>query len=174
MKHFFTVTLSSPKIIPKRWLTMTLKVNFSATKLNFLTAAILVSILSCVYTGDFVCQCDKGAKNGDTFIGVWNSPTGGCQKNFSVKIDLEDYKIRANPHQTWNGKEVVVFYNAQLGYYPYFTNADGTRSYNGGMPQVCLKSKRSTVVHACCSWSDQFFGQYFLFTLKHLTVKITS
>lgn len=86
------------------------------------------------------CKCEDFAIDGKPFVALWNAPTGGCSKNFSIPIELDDFRILANPHQTWNGKYVVVFYNAQLGYYPYFTNAEGTNDYNGGMPQVMCQN----------------------------------
>ncbi|XP_031563585.1 hyaluronidase-1-like [Actinia tenebrosa] len=82
------------------------------------------------------CKCEDFPIDGKPFMALWNAPTGGCSKNFSIPIELGDFKILSNPQQTWNGKYVVVFYNAQLGYYPYFTNAEGTNNHNGGMPQL--------------------------------------
>ena len=82
------------------------------------------------------CECGDFPLGDRPFVAVWNSPTAGCRVNFSVNINLKDFGILENPGQTWNGKFVTVFYNAQLGLYPYFTNEEGTHNYNGGMPQV--------------------------------------
>lgn len=82
------------------------------------------------------CKCEEFPIEDRPFVAIWNAPTGGCSVNFSININLRDFDILENPKQTWNGKYVTVFYNAQLGLYPYFTNEQGTNSYNGGMPQV--------------------------------------
>ncbi|KAK3714903.1 hypothetical protein QZH41_010904 [Actinostola sp. cb2023] len=103
---------------------------------SFFTVIFLGLLFGLSVAQDTFCQCEKFPIDGKPFVALWNAPTGGCEKNFSIKIELDDFKIRANPLQTWNGKYVVVFYNAQLGFYPYYTNAAGTRSYNGGMPQI--------------------------------------
>lgn len=82
------------------------------------------------------CKCEEFPIEDRPFVAIWNAPTGGCSVNFSININLRDFDILENPKQTWNGKYVTVFYNAQLGLYPYFTNEQGTNSYNGGMPQL--------------------------------------
>ena len=43
---------------------------------------------------------------------VWNGPSQGC----SPAIPLEDYGIRANPAQSFNGSVITLFY--QLGLWP--------------------------------------------------------
>lgn len=82
------------------------------------------------------CKCEDFPIEDRPFVAIWNAPTGGCYVNYSININLRDFDILENPKQTWDGKYVTVFYNAQLGLYPYFTNEQGTNSYNGGMPQV--------------------------------------
>ena len=84
----------------------------------------------------YICKCEDFPVEDRPFVAIWNAPTGGCSVNYSININLRDFDILENPMQTWDGKYVTVFYNAQLGLYPYFTNPEGTRSYNGGMPQV--------------------------------------
>ena len=84
----------------------------------------------------YICKCEDFPVEDRPFVAIWNAPTGGCSVNYSININLRDFDILENPEQTWDGKYVTVFYNAQLGLYPYFTNAEGTNSYNGGMPQV--------------------------------------
>lgn len=84
----------------------------------------------------YICKCEDFPIEDRPFVAIWNAPTGGCSVNYSININLRDFDILENPKQTWNGKYVTVFYNAQLGLYPYFTNAEGTNSYNGGMPQL--------------------------------------
>ena len=84
-----------------------------------------------------ICKCEDFPVEDRPFVAIWNAPTGGCSVNYSININLRDFDILENPMQSWDGKFVTVFYNAQLGLYPYYTNPEGTRSYNGGMPQVC-------------------------------------
>lgn len=85
----------------------------------------------------YICKCEDSDVRDRPFVAIWNAPTGGCSVNYSIDINLRDFGILENPKQTWDGKYVTVFYNAQLGLYPYFTDPEGTNSYNGGMPQVC-------------------------------------
>lgn len=84
-----------------------------------------------------ICKCEDFPVENRPFVAIWNAPTGGCSVNYSININLRDFDILENPMQSWDGEFVTVFYNAQLGLYPYYTNPEGTRSYNGGMPQVC-------------------------------------
>ena len=83
-----------------------------------------------------VCRCTTKSKFGKPFVVLWNSPTEGCHVNFSVHIELEKYGILTNSNQTWNGEVVTVFYNAQLGLYPYYRHENEKRKYNAGLPQV--------------------------------------
>lgn len=85
---------------------------------------------------NYYCGCEEFPLRNRPFVAVWNAPTGGCNVNFSININLQKFDILENTNQTWNGKYVTVFYNAQLGLYPYFTNDEGTQNYNGGIPQV--------------------------------------
>ena len=83
------------------------------------------------------CRCENASLFGKPFVVLWNSPTEGCHVNFSVKIEFEKFGILTNTNQTWDGEIVTVFYNAQLGLYPYFEEGDANWTYNGGLPQVC-------------------------------------
>ena len=67
---------------------------------------------------------------------LWNSPTEGCHVNFSVNIELQKYGILTNSNQTWDGEVVTVFYNGQLGLYPFYRNEDENMKYNDGLPQL--------------------------------------
>ena len=95
------------------------------------------------------CKCENFPIEDRPFVAIWNAPTGGCNVNYSININLKNFDILENPEQTWNGKYVTVFYNAQLGLYPYFTNEEGTNSYNGGMPQVYI-THRCNASHVSC------------------------
>jgi len=81
------------------------------------------------------CRCENFAFGGKPFVALWNSPTIGCDFNFSTPVHLKKYGILENDRQTWDGKQVTVFASAQLGLYPYFV-MNGEGNYNGGLPQV--------------------------------------
>lgn len=68
------------------------------------------------------------------FITVWNTPTDNCTSNWNVTLDLSAFDFVVNPDQTWRGEYIVIFYNHQLGLFPYF-DSDG-KAVNGGLPQV--------------------------------------
>ncbi|XP_078372681.1 hyaluronidase-1-like isoform X1 [Oculina patagonica] len=105
-------------------------------QLHLLVAGISLLVNALDIKNSF-CKCeDFPAIEDRPFVAIWNAPTGGCYVNYSININLRDFDILENPKQTWDGKYVTVFYNAQLGLYPYFTNEQGTNSYNGGMPQL--------------------------------------
>lgn len=105
-------------------------------KLHF--AVVVMCLLSDTLEAkeSYICKCEDFTVEDRPFVAIWNAPTGGCSVNYSININLREFDILENPKQTWDGKYVTVFYNAQLGLYPYFTNAEGTNSYNGGMPQL--------------------------------------
>ena len=68
------------------------------------------------------------------FITVWNTPTDQCKPKWNVSLDLSAFDIVVNKDQKWCGKYIVIFYNTQLGLYPYFDSNGNT--FNGGLPQV--------------------------------------
>ncbi|XP_028393693.1 uncharacterized protein LOC114518013 [Dendronephthya gigantea] len=105
----------------------------------FIYLTLTVFILAHVESLDInsaVCRCARKSKFGKPFVVVWNSPTGGCHNNFSVHIELEKHGILTNSNQSWNGEVVTVFYNAQLGLYPYYRYEDEKLKYNTGLPQL--------------------------------------
>lgn len=118
----------------------------------------------------YICKCEDFPIEDRPFVAIWNAPTGGCSVNYSININLRDFDILENPKQTWNGKYVTVFYNAQLGLYPYFTNAEGTNSYNGGMPQVSKYSDmfRSVSGHLVILALRFVASNYLLNTIENL------
>ena len=110
---------------------------FQDWKIFILTLTVfVVANVESLDTDSAVCRCTKKSKFGKPFVVVWNSPTGGCHNNFSVNIELEKYGILTNGNQSWNGEVVTVFYNAQLGLYPYYRYEDEKLKYNNGLPQV--------------------------------------
>ena len=111
--------------------------------------------------GSYICKCEDFSLKDRPFVAIWNAPTGGCSVNYSININLRDFDILENPKQTWDGKYVTVFYNAQLGLYPYFTDPEGTNSYNGGMPQVCEKSEILPLVIVTFRVTESFLCHFF-------------
>ena len=101
----------------------------------FLTLCYLIYVQSLDFDSA-VCRCTTKSKFGKPFVVLWNSPTGGCHVNFSVNIELQKYGILTNSNQTWDGEVVTVFYNGQLGLYPFYRDDDKKRKYNVGLPQV--------------------------------------
>ncbi|XP_030063124.1 hyaluronidase-1 [Microcaecilia unicolor] len=67
------------------------------------------------------------------FVTIWNAPTQHCQDRYQVDLDLRVFDIVRNKNQSFIGKEVTIFYNTDLGFYPYYTE-NGT-AVNGGIPQ---------------------------------------
>ncbi|XP_075040247.1 hyaluronidase-1-like [Mixophyes fleayi] len=71
--------------------------------------------------------------SGWPFVIIWNAPTRPCLDNHGVTMDLEYFDIRFNQNQSFLGTEVVIFYNTQLGLYPYYDKEYSP--VNGGLPQ---------------------------------------
>ncbi|XP_075430292.1 hyaluronidase-1 isoform X2 [Ascaphus truei] len=67
------------------------------------------------------------------FVTAWNAPTRRCWDTFGVALDLGAFDISINQNHSFIGNEVVIFYNTQLGEYPYYAQ-DGS-PVNGGLPQ---------------------------------------
>ncbi|XP_075688071.1 hyaluronidase-1-like [Rhinoderma darwinii] len=67
------------------------------------------------------------------FFILWNAPTRPCLDTYGVVIDLDTYDIIINQNHSFLGPEVVIFYNTQLGLYPFY-NQD-YEPVNGGLPQ---------------------------------------
>ncbi|KAM9326724.1 hyaluronidase-1-like, partial [Gastrophryne carolinensis] len=70
---------------------------------------------------------------GRPFVAVWNAPTSRCGEKFDVDLDLDPFNIVVNQNQSFAGSEMVIFYRAQLGLYPYYDQYD--LPINGGLPQ---------------------------------------
>ncbi|XP_044129099.1 hyaluronidase-1-like [Bufo gargarizans] len=67
------------------------------------------------------------------FVILWNAPTSPCLDNYGVAINIQNYDIIINQNHSFLGSEMVIFYNSQLGLYPYY-NQDN-EPVNGGLPQ---------------------------------------
>ena len=68
------------------------------------------------------------------FITVWHTPTELCKTKWNVTLDFSAFDFVVNPDQTWCGEHIVIFYNSQLGLYPYYDS--NVKAVNGGLPQV--------------------------------------
>uniref|UniRef100_A0A0N4ZNC0 Hyaluronidase n=1 Tax=Parastrongyloides trichosuri TaxID=131310 RepID=A0A0N4ZNC0_PARTI len=66
----------------------------------------------------------------------WNSFTEPCIKH-GVLIPLEEYGIIANTNQSFQGDHIVIFYERDVGLYPYlkYINSTHNQFFNGGIPQ---------------------------------------
>lgn len=103
----------------------------SRIKRFLLVIALLISLSALQYT----CSPVEGPPLPDKpFITVWNTPTGKCKAKWNVTLDLGAFDFVVNHDQTWRGEYIVIFYNQQLGLYPYFDSAG--KAVNGGLPQV--------------------------------------
>lgn len=67
------------------------------------------------------------------FLTVWNAPTASCSSRYGVDLDLSVFDIVANHDQVFMGPNITIFYEKQLGLYPYIT-PQGEAIY-GGIPQ---------------------------------------
>ena len=106
------------------------------TIFTFTSASALHYIVSLIFS---VVVCSSGCFQGPPlpnkpFITVWNTPTDRCEPKWNVSLDLSAFDIVVNKDQKWCGEYIVIFYNTQLGLYPYF-DSNG-KAFNGGVPQV--------------------------------------
>ena len=106
------------------------------TIFTFTSASTLHYIVSLIFS---VVVCSSGCFQGPPlpnkpFITVWNTPTDRCEPKWNVSLDLSAFDVVVNKDQNWCGEYIVIFYNTQLGLYPYF-DSNG-KAFNGGVPQV--------------------------------------
>ncbi|CEF66298.1 Aldolase-type TIM barrel domain and Glycoside hydrolase, superfamily domain and Hyaluronidase family-containing protein [Strongyloides ratti] len=66
----------------------------------------------------------------------WNSFTENCKK-INLTIPVEKYGIITNKDQKFQGENIVIFYEKNVGLYPYlkYINATHNEFINGGIPQ---------------------------------------
>uniref|UniRef100_A0A1I7ZF60 Hyaluronidase n=1 Tax=Steinernema glaseri TaxID=37863 RepID=A0A1I7ZF60_9BILA len=76
------------------------------------------------------------AKEESKFSIYWNAPTYNCHR-MNVTIPLEQYGIRVNRNMSFQGEEVVLFYEQKFGIYPFYKkiNSSSYEMVNGGLPQ---------------------------------------
>ncbi|KAE9419147.1 hypothetical protein Angca_008319, partial [Angiostrongylus cantonensis] len=72
----------------------------------------------------------------DNFQVYWNVPSKICYQQ-KIDIPLERFGIKHNIGHEFFGDEIVIFYEYDFGYFPYFRYGDVNQSVNGGLPQNC-------------------------------------
>ncbi|CAI9731056.1 hyaluronidase-1-like isoform X1 [Octopus vulgaris] len=70
---------------------------------------------------------------GKAFAVIWNGPTEKCETKYGITFNFSQYDIIDNTHDIFQGDKMVIFYNNQLGLYPYIMQNGNV--INGGIPQ---------------------------------------
>ena len=105
----------------------------------FLQSIMLYGAFVFVSVVKYSCSCVLGPPLPNRpFITVWNTPTDLCKPKWNVSLDLSAFDFVVNHDQKWCGEYIVIFYNEQLGLYPYFDSTG--KAINGGLPQVNLSA----------------------------------
>ncbi|EYB82135.1 hypothetical protein Y032_0366g6 [Ancylostoma ceylanicum] len=81
----------------------------------------------------------------DSFPVYWNVPSKVCYDR-NVDIPLQEFGITHNRGHEFLGDQIVIFYEYNFGYFPYFTDYDPNRPVNGGLPQKCPLAKHLALV----------------------------
>lgn len=112
------------------------------------TAAHLLYVCTLFLTLLNLAQGSRGSVvPNKPFITVWNADTYWCLENYGVDVDVSVFDVIANKEQSFQGLNMTIFYNWQLGTYPYYT-ATGEAVY-GGLPQ-----NASLVTHLAHAFQD--------------------
>lgn len=69
------------------------------------------------------------------FVAYWNVPSYDCAHKFDIDFHLDKYGITANTGQNFTGDNIVLFYDNELGYYPFYSEKT-SEPVNGGLPQM--------------------------------------
>ncbi|KAK5976436.1 Hyaluronidase, partial [Trichostrongylus colubriformis] len=70
----------------------------------------------------------------DSFPVYWNVPSKVCYTR-KVDIPLAQFGITHNKGHEFLGDQIVIFYEYNFGYFPYFADYDPETPINGGLPQ---------------------------------------
>uniref|UniRef100_A0A914UKU0 Hyaluronidase n=1 Tax=Plectus sambesii TaxID=2011161 RepID=A0A914UKU0_9BILA len=82
-----------------------------------------------------ICPFSNAEKKTERFQVIWNAPSETCISKYNVTIPLAPFGIKFNLEHKLNGNEIVIFYEAKLGLYPYVTKYGEGEIVNGGIPQ---------------------------------------
>ncbi|VDM52585.1 unnamed protein product [Angiostrongylus costaricensis] len=88
----------------------------------------------------FVILFDSVLSQLDSFPVYWNVPSKVCYDR-EVEIPLQQFGIKHNIGHEFLGDQIVIFYEYDFGYFPYFNNGDVNEPVNGGLPQNCSIDK---------------------------------
>ncbi|XP_011667341.2 hyaluronidase 1 [Strongylocentrotus purpuratus] len=85
----------------------------------------------------------NGANTDRIFRAIWDLPNS-CKERFGIELPLSDFGIEFNSnHQGTGGNVINLFYSNELGLYPRYEYAAGSKStkstpipINGGLPQL--------------------------------------
>ncbi|KJH41058.1 hyaluronoglucosaminidase, partial [Dictyocaulus viviparus] len=66
----------------------------------------------------------------------WNVPSKVCY-NQQIDIPLNQFGIKHNIGHEFMGDQIVIFYEYNFGYFPYYRDGDANQPVNGGLPQKC-------------------------------------
>lgn len=72
----------------------------------------------------------------DNFPVYWNVPSKVCHSR-KVSIPLEQFGITHNKGHEFLGDQIVIFYEYDFGYFPYYLDYNAETPINGGLPQNC-------------------------------------
>ena len=73
----------------------------------------LIAVFFLQVTGVFLEVEDTILPN-NPFVSIWNAPTIGCERQ-GVKLNLSYFDIVANKNDTFEGDEIVIFYDLGKG-----------------------------------------------------------
>nr|CDJ92372.1 Glycoside hydrolase domain containing protein [Haemonchus contortus] len=76
----------------------------------------------------------------DSFPVYWNVPSKVCYSR-KVNIPLDQFGITHNKGHEFLGDQIVIFYEYNFGYFPYYADYNPDTPINGGLPQNCPLDK---------------------------------
>ncbi|XP_055485717.1 hyaluronidase-1 [Psammomys obesus] len=114
-----------------------------------ITAAHLLRICTLFLTLLDLAHGSRGSiVSSQPFITIWNGDTYSCLNDYGVDVDVSVFDVVANKEQIFQGPNMTIFYNWQLGTYPYYNTSTGEPIF-GGLPQ-----NASLVTHLAQAFQD--------------------